>query len=185
MKNNFVLLKTMNELVVNSADILEKSDNKCIKQLKRSLSSCECNEQKALNKTNQNIIDELREKNFNQFTKTFNKNNIDFEKYENNYKLLEEENCRLKQDLEYEKRQTEDLAVNLKKVFKELDEFKRINEIQENCIETSESEILRLRECLKVSEIRLQETVEISEVCLSTNITAYLQYIYCDNCVKR
>lgn len=113
------------------------------------------------------MIEDLRRKNVDQFGDSPQQKvpkYEDFEKLRESIKQLEKENYELMSKLESTRTEAKDLGDKLKACNKEVEEFKRINTIQENCIENSESEILRLNQCLMRTEVILQETVEVSEV---------------------
>jgi chromosome segregation ATPase len=146
---------------------MEKSSPKnSLTHLKKSL-RIEEQKNKSLEKKYENVkneIEDLRKKNLDQFECS--------QRYETEKLCLkltqsEEENIRLKNELILEKEKTISLDKQLKKVSKELNEFKQIKLVQENCIENAEIEIERLRECLKNSNqkfSKISENVEISQV---------------------
>jgi chromosome segregation ATPase len=142
---------------------MEKSSPKnSLTHLKKSL-RIEEQKNKSLEKKYENVkneIEDLRKKNLDQFESS--------QRYEiEKLTQLEEENIGLKNELILEKEKTISLDKQLKKVSKELDEFKQIKLVQENCIENAEIEIERLRECLKNSNqkfSKISENVEISQV---------------------
>ena len=165
----------------NTPDILFIDDNTPDykhKHLKRSLSSIDekmknkgnnSNINNTPNKGYENIeltLEDMLQKNANEFVCDQQKRGEELDKMVENLRILTKDNNGLKAELESERTRARDLELVLSKVQKELDEFKKINTIQENCIENSESEILRLSGCLRVTEERFQETVEISEVSL-------------------
>jgi hypothetical protein len=140
---------------------MEKSSPKnSLTHLKKSLRIEEQKNKSLEKKYVKNEIEDLRKKNLDQFESS--------QRYEiEKLTQLEEENIGLKNELILEKEKTISLDKQLKKVSKELDEFKQIKLVQENCIENAEIEIERLRECLKISEqkfLKINENVEISQV---------------------
>jgi chromosome segregation ATPase len=146
---------------------MEKSSPKNnLTHLKKSL-RIEEQKNKSLEKKYENVkneIEELRKKNLDQFECS---QRYETEKLCLKLTQLEEENIELKNELILEKEKTISLDKQLKKVNKELDEFKQIKLVQESCIENAETEIERLRECLKISEqkfSKINENVEISQV---------------------
>ena len=93
------------------------------------------------------LIEDMRRKNDDQLVDSPQQKQSkleDFEKLVQNLKKFEIENIGLRAELESAKTQGRELELKINTLEKELDEFKKINTIQENCIENSESEILRL-----------------------------------------
>ncbi|XP_054155979.1 uncharacterized protein LOC128954425 [Oppia nitens] len=93
---------------------------------------------------------------------------------DNNVEELTEKLSATERERDVNRDRLRELESRLADCEKELREVKRINDWQENCIETNESEIQRLRECLNVTEMRVQETIEISEEII-VDLTAKLK----------
>lgn len=106
-----------------------------------------------------------------------NENRTEFERLEAALKSVQDQNELLVKQLAEERQLRKEAELRAKKNEKELGELKRINDIQENCIESAEAEIFRLNQCLMENEKLFQENIDTSQVRKFTMIVFFIEYL--------